>query len=373
MRIVHIISGLGTGGAESMLHRLVKQMRGHTHVIISLTSIGTVGKRLLSDGFDVYVLDLRGILGFMSLLRLWFLLRGIKPDVIQTWMYHADLIGSIIGRLSGVKNIIWNIRNTNIPQGRYSLTGLIILICSIISYFGPRKIICCAQSALRLHVALGYSKSKLIVIPNGYNINDINESEAERFNSRLLFDIPNNKVVIGMVGRFDSLKGYDIFVKAAGILAKDHPDTFLFMAAGHDVSDNNEQLNQMILDFAPHAKFKFLGERDDVPNVMQSIDVFCLASRSEGFPNVVAEAMLMQVPCVVTDVGDAKEIVGTSGVVVPPENPLDLAVAINSVVSLDKSVRIELGQSARQRIKDNYSIESIASQYENLYQSLDKL
>jgi len=373
MRIVHIISGLGTGGAESMLHRLVKQMRGHTHVIISLTSIGTVGKRLLSDGFSVYVLDLRGIFGFMSLFRLWYLLRKIKPDVIQTWMYHADLIGSIIGRLSGVKNIVWNIRNTMIPQGKYSLTGLVILFCSRISYFVPRKIICCAQSALLLHVELGYSKNKLIVIPNGYNISDFNESEAKRCNSRLFFDIPNNKIVIGMVGRFDPLKGYDIFLKAAGILTKDHPGTFLFLAAGQDINDNNEQLNQMILEFAPHANFKLLGERDDVPNVMQSIDVFCLASRSEGFPNVVAEAMLMQVPCVVTDVGDAKEIVGVSGVVVPPENPLDLAVAISSVVSLDKGVRVELGRSARRRIKDKYSIESIASQYENLYHSLDEL
>lgn len=370
MRVVHIISGLGTGGAETMLYRLVSELGAHTNVVVSLTSIGPIGGKLLEEGIEVHAMNMRGVLGAFSLIRLWRLLRKVKPDIIQTWMYHADLIGSVIAIMSGNKNIVWNIRNTKIPQGRCSPTGVIILMCARLSGFVPKKIICCAQSALQMHAHLGYSREKLCAIPNGYDINNFEFSEAGKINARSSLKIPGDRVVIGMIGRFDHLKGYDVFIKAAGLLAKDHSNKYLFIAAGRGVDKNNKQLRQMISDFAPNATFKFLGERNDVPNVMQSLDVFCLASRAEGFPNVVAEAMLMQVPCVATDVGDASKIVGSSGVVVPPENPLALAQAISSIVSMDQAARLELGNSARRRIKDNYSIKSIAHQYENLYQSL---
>jgi glycosyltransferase involved in cell wall biosynthesis len=372
MLIVHIISGLEKSGAELMLFRLVKEMSGNTHIIVSLTSIGEIGKKLLDNGFSVYVFDFRGIHSIISVFRLSFFLRKIKPDILQTWMYHADLIGGVIGKLSGVTNVVWNIRSTKIPQKKYSLTGIFVLICAKLSPFIPEKIICCSHSSLKSHAQLGYSRDKLKVIQNGFEVNKFLASKCGRTRSRLLLNVPDDRFVVGMVGRFDPLKGYDIFVKAAGILTKDHPEGFLFMVAGREINKKNELLRHMIIKFAPNADFKLLGERDDIPDILQSLDVFCLASRSEGFPNVVAEAMLMQIPCVVTDVGDAREIVGASGIVVPAENPSALASAISAVFSFDDNTRIELGNSARVRIVEDYRIESIAIQYVSLYSSLVK-
>lgn len=373
MRIVHIISGLSTGGAETMLHRLVNELSAHSHVIISLTSNGPVGQKLLSEGFDVRALNIRSPLGLLSLFKLWQLLREYKPDIIQTWMYHADLIGSVIGRLSGNKNIIWNIRNTNIPQGKYSSTGIVIMICAKLSYFVPKKIVCCAKSALYLHADLGYSKEKLLVIPNGYDASRFNRSPAGRFESKKLLGIPEKKTVVGIIGRFDKLKGYDIFAKASELLSNTSRNKYLFLAVGRAVENDNDDIRQLIKNLSPNAEFKLLGERSDIPKVMQALDVFCLASRAEGFPNVVAEAMLMEVPCVVTDVGDARTIVGSFGMVVPPEDASALADAIEATAALDSKSRNEIVRSARQRILDNYSIDAIAQQYETMYKLVGTL
>jgi glycosyltransferase involved in cell wall biosynthesis len=373
MRIVHIISGLGTGGAETMLYRLVSQLSNHTHVIISLTSNGSQGQKLLLDGFDVHILDMRGVFGFISLLRLWILLRKINPDIVQTWMYHADLIGGLIARSAGFKNIVWNIRNTKIPQGRYSLTSIFIWLSARLSNWLPRKIICCANAAMVLHRDFGYTPSKLTVIPNGYVFNDFLTTENSRLYAKNALGLPSDAVIVGMIGRFDYLKGYDIFIKAAAILNNFSSRPVLFLAAGCNIDENNIELKRWINNFAPGATFKLLGERSDIPRIMQAIDFFCLASRAEGFPNVVAEAMLMQIPCVVTDVGDAKIIVGPSGLVVPPEDPTALADALKELISLDKKDRIELGLFARQRICDNYSIDAIANEYEKIYYFIRKM
>lgn len=372
MRIVHIISGLGTGGAEMMLYRLVNELCAHQHIVISLTANGPLSRKLAAIGCTVYALDLRGYLGFVSLFKLWVLLRKIRPDVVQTWMYHADLIGAIVGRLSGINRIVWNIRNTKIPQGKYSFTYVIIKMCKFLSSIIPKKIVCCANSAMEEHVKIGYSRSKLVVIPNGYQVSEIklnNEDEVAKF--RGLLKIPKKTKVIGIVGRYDVLKGYDVFVRAAGLLTKDHSENLVFMAVGRNVDESNAELQDVLRKYAPDAKFILLGEREDVSKLMQAMDVFCLASRAEGFPNVVAEAMLARVPCVVTDVGDARYIVGSTGIVVNPEDPSALADALDSMLSLDESARKELGIAARRRVEQDFGIASIAAQYESLYLSLD--
>jgi len=372
MRIVHIISGLGTGGAEMMLYRLVNELHAHQHFVVSLTSNGTLGRKLSAVGCDVYVLNFRGFLGFVSFFRLWALLRRVRPDVVQTWMYHADLVGAIVGRLAGINCVIWNLRNTKIPQGRFSPTYFVINFCKFISNSLPHKIVCCANSVLDEHARIGYSRSKLIVIPNGYQIGEFEPADKKkRIELRHFLDIPQNTKVVGIVGRYDVLKGYDIFVRAAGLLTNKHSDRLLFLAVGRNVDEHNTELIGLIRKFAPDARFILLGERDNISELMQVMDIFCLASRAEGFPNVVAEAMLVKVPCVVTDVGDARYIVGSTGMVVNPEDPLALADALDSMLSIDESARRELGVAARCRIEQHFGIASIAAQYESLYLSLE--
>jgi glycosyltransferase involved in cell wall biosynthesis len=367
-KIMHVIVGLETGGAETMLHRLVNAMHEHTHIVVSLTAVGPLGQELMTSGHAVHALGMRLPTAWKAIARLWQLIRGHRPDVIQTWMYHADLVGGVVGRLAGVRNIVWNVRNTEIPQSRLSATGVVIRLCAALSRWVPRAIACCAHAGLDSHAALGYSRERMVVIPNGYDIHAWQIPTKSRCEIRSSYGLPCEAFIVGIVGRFDPLKGHDTFVDAAGRMVKRSDNKLLFVMVGRHVDEDNEKLRQLIADTGGNARFKLLGERRDIAQIMFSLDVYCLSSKAEGFPNVVAEAMLMQVPCVVTDVGDASRIVGSTGKVVPPGQPAALADALLAFEGLADQERQDMGRAARQRIVDNYDIEVIAQRYANLYE-----
>ena len=351
-----------------MLRRLIMNMDGHVHTIISLTTIGPVGQELIANGYTVHALRINLITALPAMLQLWRLFRRFRPDVIQTWMYHADLFGGLLGRLAGIHNIVWNVRNTEIPQSHLSSTGFVIQFCAALSRFIPRTVICCAHSGLERHAALGYDRKRMFVIPNGYDLSDWKPPTQTKSEIRSHYRFPVDAFIVGIVGRFDPLKGYDIFVEAAGLMASKCNRNLLFLMIGRGVDDENIELRSMMLTKGKKAHFKLMSERNDIARLMYTLDVFCLSSRAEGFPNVVAEAMLMQVPCVVTDVGDASQIVGKTGIVVPAGHPHALADALLVLEHMDQQQRQIMGFAARERIEDNYAIQQVSKQYERLYQ-----
>jgi glycosyltransferase involved in cell wall biosynthesis len=372
MLIFHLIVGLEVSGAELMLLRLVSALPKHKHIIISLTSIGPVGNRLIDAGQTVYALDLRLLTFCHSLLKLWRLIRAYRPDVIQTWMYHSDLLGGILGRLAGVRNIVWNVRNTEIPQGAWSLTGLIVRFCAIFSHFIPRVIICCAHAGLERHASLGYCRDRMVVIPNGYETKNLQGALQSKSSVRAMYGISQTAFVVGIVGRFDRLKGFDVFIEAAGLMTERCPDDLVFIMLGRYLDDKNTELSKLIVSKGRQAHFKLMGEQRDVAQIMRTFDILCLASRAEGFPNVVAEAMLMKIPCVVTDVGDAALIVNKTGRVVPPCKPEALADALLEIESMHEIKRQQMGYDAHERIMINYDIKIVAQRYADLYDWKDK-
>ncbi len=369
MKIVHIISSLKTGGAETMLVRLIRGMPQHTHVVITLTTVGPLGELLKASGYTVYSIGLRFSTAWCALPRLWRLVRRESPDIVQTWMYHADLLGGFISRLAGVKQIVWNVRNTEIPQGRLSMTGLIVRLCASISTWLPKVIICCAHAGLEVHAARGYKRQKMLVIPNGYDVHEWQPKGVSRWEVRRDYGLPEDAFIVGIVGRYDSLKGYDVFIEAAARIAKIVHNA-IFLMIGRHVDASNVELRNLIQSRGGDAAFRLLGERSDVSQLMSTMDVYCLSSKAEGFPNVVAEAMLMQVPCVVTNVGDAARIVGPTGCVVPPNEPDAIAEAVCSFERMGEERRRTTGDAARQRIVKHYAIEAVSKQYEQLYEQI---
>lgn len=367
MIILHVIVGLETGGAENMLLRLVSSLPRHKHIIVSLTNIGLIGHRLIDCGFTVHALDLRFLSLFKSLLNLWRLVKKYRPDVIQTWMYHSDLLGGLIGRVAGVKKIVWNVRNTEIPQRQWSVTGVVIKLCAVLSHFVPNVIICCAHASIKSHVLLGYCRERMIYIPNGYDPHAWALPSENKSDLRKSYGMSRDLVIIGIVGRYNWLKGYDVFIEAASLLSERCSRSILFVMVGRNVDVKNTELLSLIAEKGGLAQFKLMGERNDIPQILSALDVFCLASRAEGFPNVVAEAMLMRVPCVVTDVGDAALIVGATGKVVPPNQPSSLAEALLAMENMIESQRLKLGCEARERILSEFDIYSVADRYENVY------
>ena len=375
MKILHIIIGLDVGGAELMLKRLIESHCGNSnyhHSVVSLGDIGPVGKQLLELGIEVVSLHLNSIFQLpVVFFRLCRLIRRQRPDILQTWMYHADLIGGIAARLAGYRRVIWGIRNTDLysNKGVSQTTGLIMKLCSVMSNFIPHTILCVAQRAKITHAEAGYALSKMTVISNGFDTEMYKPDLDARRRTRESLNLPSDALIVGSIGRFNEYKDHRSFIIAAANLASTDNRTY-FLMVGRGVDSNNTTIMRWIKETDYADRYRLLGERSDVPSILAAMDIFCLHSKSEGFPNVLGEAMCAGLPSVVTDVGDAGLLLGEGGLVVSPQDTEALAQSLLTLVQYSPDTRASFGIAARKRIKENYSIDVVKRKYEELYQKV---
>jgi len=373
MQILHIISGLKTGGAELMLKRLIashSKSEKYQHIVISLTEVDEIGEQLKSIGVSVYALGSKSMLGIPKIL--WQLFKHIqknRPDVVQTWMYHADLLGGLAARLVGTTKIIWGIRTTDVTVSGSRSASIVRRLCTYFSYFVPHTIVCAANASRLSHIRLGYCANRMVVISNGFHIDQIQitDEDIKSFRNELGLLTPN--LTIGCVGRFNTDKDQYNFIQAAEIVCNQQPDA-RFIMVGRGCDAKNAELIRWINTTGFSNRFILLGERNDVPLCLSVMDVFCLPSRTEGFPNVVGEAMAMRRPCVVTDVGDAALLIGNCGIVVPKENSTALAAGMLRLLNLPEAEQVALGAQAYQRIKSEFAMDRTQEKFEQLYESL---
>lgn len=369
-RVCHVIVGLNVGGAELMLNRLIQShlpSAEYVHVVISLTSLGSVGARLQAQGVEVQVLNLGGAWDALpKLAELIRILRQIRPDVVQTWMYHADLLGGLAARMAGIENVIWGIRTTDVSAGGSRATGAVRWLCARLSRWIPHTIVCAAEASRCVHVALGYRADRMVVVPNGFDLPRLQATPEQVAALRSACGFSADTVVVGTLGRFNAVKDPHNFVRAAGLLAREYPRA-QFLMVGRDCNAANVQLMGWIKDIGCEDRFVLLGERSDAPVCLAAMDVFCLSSRTEGFPNVVGEAMAMRKACVVTDVGDAAYLLGECGVVVPKEDSAALAEGLSKLVGLSVVDRNFLGAQAHARIATEFTMDRTRERFEAVY------
>jgi glycosyltransferase involved in cell wall biosynthesis len=361
MRIVHIITSLGIGGAERMMQRLVdehQRVEGAEMTVISLTGDGAIGDELRAAGIRVETAGFRfSLSSLIAFLRLIFLLRKIRPDIVQTWLYHADLVGGCAARMAGVKAIVWNLRCVAHGGGR--ITGWIVGLNARLSRFLPQSVICCGHSVRDYHLALGYDPTKMTVLPNGYDLVRFAPSIAPRATAAPL---------VVALGRNDILKDYPTLIRALAIANQRIPALRGFIC-GRGCREDPELLRMIdALDLG--AMIELHDEVSDVRQILSTATIFASSSISEGFPNVIAEAMAMAVPCAVTKVGDSALIVGDCGHVVPASDAPALAEAIVNIASLPPDAYSDLSRLARQRIVENFELGKVARDYFTHYKSL---
>ena len=368
MRIVHIITGLGDGGAEHALFKICKYDNSNKHFVISLKGPGKYFSLLKKIGIKAYYLNF----SFFSLWKfiiLVKLIRSLKPDIVQTWLVHADFIGGIAARLAGIRNIIWNIRYSNIEIGKAKFTTvLIIRILSLISFLVPKSIITVSKKAKIIYEKIGYNRKIIKFIPNGYDLSILKINKYQKIKFKKKNKIKKETFLIGKVARYDSQKDHLNLLNALNLI-KSKNINFCCVLIGFNVDKKNVKLKSEISKLKLTNHVKLLGQNDNISDVMNGLDLHVLSSRyGEGFPNVVAEAMACGTPCVVTDVGDSGLIVGKTGWVVPPKNSLMLAKAIeNAFHEVDTVKWKKRCNKVRLRIKQNFGIGNMIRSYNNLW------
>jgi glycosyltransferase involved in cell wall biosynthesis len=367
-----VITGLGAGGAQTMLRKVVAATRQHgiLHSVASLVDGGVVAAQLASDGVQVKSLGIRhGKPDPRGLTRLVQWLRRERPDVVQSWMYHADLLAGVAAFAAGRFPVIWGIRHSDVdPRHFKRLTRWTRSACARLSSVLPSRIVSCAESAARSHEALGYSSDRIVVIPNGFDVARLVRDPDAGARIRDGLGIPNGAPVVGVLARFNPDKDHATFLDAAALTKAGRRDVH-FVLAGDRVDESNAALRARI-DALGLRDIRLVGHRTDVPALLSAFDLLALPSRTEGFPNVLGEAMSCGVPCVSTDCGDAREIVGDTGRIVPPQDPSALSRAMLEVLALSSSERAALGAAAARRIRDRYDMRIIAERFARLYRDI---
>lgn len=371
IKLAIVITGLSTGGAEMMLLKLLQHLdRERFSVsVISLTTKGEVGAYIEALGIPVIALGMsRGVPNPLLLFKLTKHIRKFQPDIVHTWMYHADLLGGLAARLAGVHRVIWGIRHSNLSKTENKRSTLMVVkVCAWLSHWLPYKILSCSNRATQVHIDVGYQAEKLSVIPNGFDLSRFQPDLAAREAVRSELGLDANALLAGVVARFDPQKNHLGFIDAASRLHRALPQVH-FVLAGKDVDSSNSALMQAISTAGLGSFMHLLGRRDDIPRLMAAFDVLASPSHGEAFPNVLGEAMACGVPCVVTDAGDSAEIVADTGRVVAVGDMKGLADEMFSVLSLSSADRAELGIKARTRVQDEYEIDHVAALYQAFYQ-----
>ena len=375
IRILHVITGLDLGGAERMLFNLVTRHDpdSFTPMVVSLRDTGPLGEDLKARGIPVEALGMRrGWPSLAALFRFRTILRQFRPSLIQSWMYHANLfslVGTGFGRSAAV---IWGIHHSELPfEVNKALTLLVNRACALGSHFGLARIVCCSDSALRIHQSCGYAASKLLVIPNGFEIDSPYDASdpGTHVPLHLELGLSRESRIIAHVGRFHPQKDHATFFRAAAIVARQCSDVH-FVLCGDGVTWGNPELVGMVEQANLRDRVHLLGIRRDVRKIMQASFLVASSSCGEAFPMVIGEAMSQGRPCVVTDVGDSAAMVGETGFVVSPKDPVGLAAAIIRLLTAS-AVDIErMGSAAFQRIRENFQVDVVVGKYEALYRTV---
>ncbi|MHB1934963.1 MAG: glycosyltransferase family 4 protein [Acidobacteriaceae bacterium] len=372
MRIVFIITGLNTGGAEVMLLKVLERLdkRFSPHVI-SLSDVGEIGLRIQALGVPVEMLGMRPGAPIPRLfLRLIGRLRAIKPGIVHTWMYHADLLGGLAARCARVPAVGWGIRCSSLDRHKTKVsTRAVIAACARLSGWVPDGILSCSAAAERVHIGKGYVADRWKVVPNGFDISLFRPDETARRSVRVELGVEQDTPLVGLIGRYDPFKNHGGFFAAIKELHDVLPAVH-FLLAGRDIDPGNRELAQMIEAAGVHGVTHLLGPRKDIPRLMAALDVFASPSYAEGFPNVLGEAMASGVPSVATDVGDCAYIVGDTGKVVPPGDMSGFAKSLEGLLAMPMSQRARLGEHARARVAEHFEIGKIVRQYEQFYDEL---
>lgn len=370
VKILHVITGLATGGAEKQLLHLAIELKrkGFDQTIVSLIDLGATGQLMRDAGLDVRALRMAiGPSVFIAFARLVAIIKSVRPDILQTWLYHADVVGLLAARITGVPRLAWNLRCSNMDLGHYRYTTRAVLRSLIPLSTYPDLVICNSEAGRHWHETLGYRPKRWAHIPNGIDEREFSSDAAKRATFRRVIGVADDLPLFGMVARVDPMKDHDNFLAAIEIVARADPHAhFVFVGSGTD----NKRWRRRAQSTLP-GRIHCLGPWTDISTVMNGLDALVLPSAfGEGFSNVIGEAMSCGKLCIATDVGDAGLLVGETGWIVPPRDPESLASAMLAFLVTPQAEKEARSRAATLHVRRNFSIERMADRYDRLYREI---
>lgn len=372
MRTLHIITGLSTGGAERALHNVLSGGLAciGDSVVLSLSDEGVFGARIRELGVGVQTLNMSSsVPSYRHIAALRRYVRAFRPELVQGWMYHGNLAALLASKLARDNvALAWNVRQCLYDLAQEKFLTRQVIRANRLGSSHVEAIVYNSRLSRRQHEAFGFAGQTGIVIPNGFDGRHLQPDARVRAEIRQSLGISADTRVIGHVARFHPMKDHAGFLHAAVKVLNRRTDV-CFLLVGRDVSLQNPALAGIVpVDKQPY--FRCVGESEHVADFMRAMDILCSSSNSEAFPNVLAEAMCLEVPCVVTDVGDCRGIVDSTGIIVPARDREALAQGLLAMLSKSTEEKRLLGRAARKRIESLYALPTIVNRYIELYEGL---
>jgi glycosyltransferase involved in cell wall biosynthesis len=367
VRITYLINSLSSGGAETMLYRLLENINRNTYIpeVITLLSFkGPLKKRIESLNIRVTEINMRSKLDFCAAFRLCRYLYLNKPDILHTQLFAADILGRVIGKILGIKVIITSIRNIYYG-GKFR-----DLLIKWTDKFALKTTFVCKDAADRYIKEGLVPESKAIVVYNG--LDQVTFSlffdDHEKRQLREKIGVQAEVFLLLAVGSLSRQKGYELLFEALAILNRQNCEFYLLIAGEGAL---REDLQMYAGKLGLESKIKFIGRSDHVAELMGAADLLVLSSLWEGLPGVVLEAMASSLPVVATAVGGTPELVidGVTGYLVEPESTGDLAEKLRMVIGMSNAERKAMGEAGNKRVKEEFNVDKMKLAYENLYQS----
>lgn len=360
-KILHLITGLEVGGAENMLLKLLPATKSDIkHYVCSITGVGPIGDKLSSAGIPVYYLDLNNTLDLSIIPKLKNIITEIDPDVLITYLPHADLLGRIIGRLSKVPTIVGSVR-VKLTKSKY-LPFFIIdgLTSRLVNHyhFNSKTI------ANIHHKILRVPYSKITIIPNTIDVS-LYDIQVDISKKKKELGLPNDKLIIGCVARLRKQKGHNYLISAFQEVVKQRPNTVLTLVGDGEEKQsilreiNTRNLSQHII---------MLGNRHDVPEILHTFDIFAFTTLYEGMSNSIMEAMASKRPILTTNIPENQELLthNETGLLVPTRDTKKTTDALINLID-DKYTRARLANNAYKKVLSDFNIDVIIPRYRKFY------
>ena len=369
VKTLHVITGLGHGGAERQLANLVS-MSAQESAVFSLKEPGVMVQEVRKAGGPVFTGAVRRSGSPAWILELRKVIRELRPQVVMGWMYHGNLAASLTRRLGHQGTIVWNVRHSvnDIRQEKASTRW--VIRAGAWSARSPARIIYNSATAAEQHERLGYPAAKRIVLPNGFDLDRFKPDLRARETRRAELGVPSDRFLLGVVGRAHPMKNHLGWLKAFQILVDDGLPVHCLMA-GTGVAEAEGPLTTAVRKAGMESVVTLLPPTDSPETIYTALDLLVMPSLwGEGFPNVVGEAMGCGVPALVTDVGDTAFVVGETGFVAESGDADVLATRARSALGKGQEGLARLGSSARERMLECYGLESVAQRYRSLFSDL---